>query len=72
MVIFSNFDAFSEYIDFKFLIKIEKKYQTRIFIRSYRAARKRRLKQFASKFTDYEEEDSEAMKQVINWKHFLG
>ena len=33
---------------------------------SYRAARKRRLKQFASKFTDYEEEDSEAMKQVIN------
>ena len=33
--------------------------------RSYRAARKRRLKQFASKFTDYEEEDSEAMKQVI-------
>ena len=33
---------------------------------SYRSARKRRLKQFASKFTDYEDEDSEAMKQVMN------
>ena len=32
---------------------------------SYRSARKRRLKQFASKFTDYEDEDSEAMKQVM-------